>query len=63
MSDRGSELPGKYSGINVILIQENDCIDIIFASCDNHGMHNSFRDGLKFIENPLKYKKYLYKFR
>ena len=29
---------------------------IIFDFFDSHGVQNNFGDGLKFVENPFKYK-------
>ncbi len=63
MSDKGSEFSGKNEGLCAILPKEKDCVDINFDFCDNHGIHNTFGDGLKFVENPLKYNKFLYKCR
>lgn len=63
LSDKGSEYSGKNMGLKIILTKEADCKSIIFNFCENHAIHNSFGDGLKFIENPKYYKKLLYKFR
>lgn len=50
MSDKGSEFAGKNNGLCQILPIESDCKHIVFDFCDSHGVHNSFGDGLKFIE-------------
>ena len=63
MTDKGSEFAGKYQGLCAILPENQECEKIKFDYCDDHGIHNSFGDGLKFLENPKKYKKFLYKFR
>ena len=55
MSDKGSEYADRHAGLCVILKKEKECKDISFDFCDNHGIHNSFGDGLKFLENPYKY--------
>lgn len=32
-------------------------------TCDNHHLHNAFGDALNFLDNPHKFKKFLYTFR